>query len=143
MFKKNKGFTLLELLVVIAIIGILSTIVLVSLQSARRRAQDAAIQSQLAQIPSAAELYRLGDGDGGFEGLCANTGVDNLIQAISKESPGTVVCEANENTYCASAEAVEAEVGGVNVFCVDSEGARGLLGACVGSSEAGWNCPTE
>ncbi|MDP3993506.1 MAG: prepilin-type N-terminal cleavage/methylation domain-containing protein [bacterium] len=54
---KNKGFTLIELLVVIAVIGLLSSIVLVSLNSARVKARDARRVADLRQISVALELY--------------------------------------------------------------------------------------
>lgn len=58
--KKNKsrqGFTLIELLVVIAIIGVLASIVLASLNSARRKSRDARRITDLKQIQLALELY--------------------------------------------------------------------------------------
>lgn len=55
--RKNKGFTLIELLVVIAIIGILASIVLASLNSARQKSRDAKRMADLQQIKLALELY--------------------------------------------------------------------------------------
>jgi prepilin-type N-terminal cleavage/methylation domain-containing protein len=51
------GFTLIELLIVIAIIGILSSVVLASLNTARGKASDAAIQSNLSGMRSQAEIF--------------------------------------------------------------------------------------
>lgn len=53
----KKGFTLIELLVVIAIIGLLSTLAVVALSSAREKARDSKRLSDLKQIQTALELY--------------------------------------------------------------------------------------
>ncbi|MEK7179015.1 MAG: type II secretion system protein [Patescibacteria group bacterium] len=62
-FKRNTqkggggGFTLIELLVVIAIIGILSAVVLASLNSARQKSRDAKRVADVKQLQLALELY--------------------------------------------------------------------------------------
>jgi type II secretion system protein G len=55
--RRERGFTLIELLVVIAIIGLLSSVVLASLNSARIKARDARRLSDLKSIETALELY--------------------------------------------------------------------------------------
>ncbi len=57
MITKKRGFTLIELLVVIAIIGILSSVVVASLNSARVKARDARRVADVKQIQVALELY--------------------------------------------------------------------------------------
>ena len=55
--KNNKGFTLIELLVVISIIGLLSSLAVVSLNSARVKARDALRKADMAQMRTALNLY--------------------------------------------------------------------------------------
>jgi prepilin-type N-terminal cleavage/methylation domain-containing protein len=55
--KLNKGFTLIELLVVISIIGILSVIVLASMNSAKNQAIDGSIKTQLKSLQNQMNLY--------------------------------------------------------------------------------------
>ncbi len=55
---KDKGFTLIELLVVIAIIGLLSSVVLATLVSARVKARDAKRSADIKNIHSALQLYQ-------------------------------------------------------------------------------------
>ena len=54
---QKKGFTLIELLVVVAIIGLLSTLSIVALNSARAKSRDARRVSDVKQIQTALELY--------------------------------------------------------------------------------------
>jgi prepilin-type N-terminal cleavage/methylation domain-containing protein len=54
---KSRGFTLIELLVVIAIIGLLSSVILASLNSARAKANDAKTRADLNQLSLALQLY--------------------------------------------------------------------------------------
>ena len=57
MISMQRGFTLIELLVVIAIIGVLSSVVLVSLNTARYKANDAKRRSDLQSLQTALEIY--------------------------------------------------------------------------------------
>ncbi len=77
--KSKKGFTLIELLVVVAIMGLLSTLAITSLNTARARARDARRVADIRQIQAALELYfmdksaypTLVDGNyASFEGKC-------------------------------------------------------------------------
>ncbi len=68
--KNNRGFTLIELLVVIAIIGILASVVLASLNTARAKGADAAIKANLAGMRAEAELYY--DNSGSYGTVAAN-----------------------------------------------------------------------
>lgn len=56
-FHNKRGFTLIELLVVISIIGVLSSVVLASLNTARMKARDTHRKATLKQIETALELY--------------------------------------------------------------------------------------
>ncbi len=69
----RKGFTLIELLVVVAIIGILASVVLASLNSARQKGQIAAIKSNLRNMSDQMEIsYDTNGNYGGISGTGAN-----------------------------------------------------------------------
>ncbi|MDQ1300006.1 MAG: ral secretion pathway protein [Patescibacteria group bacterium] len=76
---KTRGFTLIELLVVIAIIGVLSSVVLASLNTARSRARDASRRAAMNQIVVALALYYDANGSYPLSGGCRSDSwcVDN------------------------------------------------------------------
>ncbi len=76
----KRGFTLIELLVVIAIIGILSSIVLASLNSARQKGRDARRISDVKQLQLALELFY--DGNGQYASTTASLVTGGYIAAI-------------------------------------------------------------
>ena len=86
---KKRGFTLIELLVVIAIIGILSSVVLASLNTAREKARDAKRVSDVKQLQLALELSF--DSIGSYPTTLSTTALvdTGYIATIPKPPTGT------------------------------------------------------
>jgi prepilin-type N-terminal cleavage/methylation domain-containing protein len=120
--KKNleKGFTLIELLVVIAIIGILASVVLASLNSARNKGADAATKANLANARAQAELHYDNLGSS-YNNVCGN-GINASIAAAAKSSGGTAFCGNSATAWSASAPMKDAAAAGGNYWCVDNTG---------------------
>jgi len=89
---KKKGFTLIELLVVIAIIGILATIVMVSLNTARAKARDARRISDVRQVQLALQMYY--DSTGSYPAALSDL-VPTYISAVPLDPDG-----ASSYQYC-------------------------------------------
>ena len=138
--KKNRGFTLIELLVVIAIIGILSAVVLASLNTARTKGDDAGVKSNLDTVKTQAALYNTNnnsygsfDNGSGAAATCPAPGasssslfgdatVQNAIAAALKDSgaSGATSCMANAAAYAVSVS--RADTTNSAYWCVDSTG---------------------
>jgi prepilin-type N-terminal cleavage/methylation domain-containing protein len=125
--KKNTGFTLIELLVVIAIIGILSSVVLASLSTARSKGSDAAIKSQMNSLRSQAVLY-YDSNNSSYSGLFSDSQVQKLIAGVV--SQGVIVATSTASTTNPSFFVASAALKSTTTqfFCVDSAGNAGVVG---------------
>ncbi len=136
MKKLNKGFTLIELLVVIAIIGILSSVVLASLNTARGKGSDAAIKGNLNNTRAQAELFY--DTNNTYVGVCGTAavngvtgfgaafnaaasaaGVSTSTTLATAGSATTAVCHESASAWAAT---VPLKTNTARAWCVDSAG---------------------
>ena len=122
---RQKGFTLIELLVVIAIIGILSSVVLASLNSARGKGANAAVKSGLAQMRAQAELY-YDNSSQSYVGVCTNssTGIGAMLSAAEANGAGAGqgVCVDATSTWSAAVTLKVPEASNA-AWCVGASGA--------------------
>lgn len=131
--KQNRGFTLIELLVVIAIIGILSAVVLASLNSARSKGNEASVQSNLNTIRVQAELY-YGTNTNSYNigatitsNACSTVAqagsitVDPNIAAAIKGAKNAAGADSDCGVT-ATAYSIASPISGGGAWCIDSAG---------------------
>ncbi len=130
--KKKKGFTLIELLVVIAIIGILATIVVVNVNSARNKAKDTVIIGTMDSLRNAAEMWYSGGGGNDYTGICTAAAAISSLHETNQDGDferiEVAVTAQNAEPECyetatGDAYAVWADlVVATGWFCVDCRG---------------------
>jgi len=102
-----RGFTLIELLVVIAIIGVLASVILVSLSSAKKKAGDTRVISDINQLRVALETNRVNDYSIDLNGAGTNlwkttngssTNINSLIKDIVANGGAATIQTAGSPT---------------------------------------------
>lgn len=142
MIKQNKGFTLIELLVVIAIIGVLASVVLAAVNSARTKGIDAAVKANMANARAQAELYYDANSNS-YAGVCGSTAI-NGVKTINDIVTGaakayglttinstlatagtwnTATCHDSATAWAAESPLKASASGTPSMYCVDSTGA--------------------
>ncbi len=130
----NKGFTLIELLVVIAIIGILSSVVLASLNKARDKGADAAVKADLKGVTSQAAIFE--DDNGSYTGICLDDKVIAAVEAAGQAGSGDPLLGECEESAAQWAVAAPLKVldqydplapSGQDYWCVDYTGASKVI----------------
>ena len=149
---KNKGFTLIELLVVIAVIGLLSSIVLVSMKGTREKARVAKTQQEIDAIVTAMHLFQdrygelppIGDNCSGCSNPCGSSWTvvmdalvnNGLIGRVDKDPWGNYYCyDDNDNICCGATSPLYSM--GPNSINETYFGAGGGWTACLGNQMNG------
>ena len=125
----SRGFTLIELLVVIAIIGILSSVVLASLNSARARGADAAVKGNLFQVKAQAEIYYDDFSTYGASAADCTAGVFSdarITQVITTatallDPPAAITCNTSADGLLWAMSANQLKSAGTS-WCIDNTG---------------------
>jgi len=134
----KKGFTLIELLVVVAIIGILASVVLASLNSARTKGSDAAIKAALSGARAQAELFY--DTPQSYAGVCASstTGIQAMVLNAAQKLASTATVEGTAVAFAYNSAGAAATLG--DAVCHDSAGAWAAVVSLKGPATAssGW-----
>jgi len=135
--KKSKGFTLIELLVVIAIIGILASIVLVSLGGARTKAKDASVKANMDTMRLAVEMYATGNNTYMLLASDEKTSYDNAKDTAVAQGATFIV--ADGGYFSATKYCIQCTLPGGGKWCLDSGGSVG--GTAVACDNTAFNCP--
>lgn len=109
------------ILIGIAIIGILASVVLASLNSARSKAQDASIKANLSSAIAQAEIY-YDVHENSYAGVCTNIeGILSFKNSASESAGGSVICNDTKTAWAMSSS-LKTKDG--SSWCVDSMGSN-------------------
>ena len=135
LYKNKRGFTLIELLVVIAIIGILSSVVLASLNTARTKSRDARRISDIKQLQLALELYY--DSEGAYP-IASTAAVGASTTLTADLVGGKFIASIPDDPNSGAQYQYISDANGSN-FCVGAilEGTANTLNTCQGLTVGG------